>query len=113
MKTHQTKINVCDVEQYDDGWPTKDTTLLVNVIAWFNSKLCEIPGQYRANARCEIDSVSGYEGEHYGHIEISYERPETDAEKARRIVDEESRIGSTRQREIDLMKKLQAKYPDA
>ena len=115
MSTHQnTKINVCDVEQYDGGWPTRNTpSLLVDVIAWFSNKLAEIPEQYRADARCEIDAVSGYEGESYAHIEISYERPETDKEMTYIIMNEDTLSGRIREREIDMMKKLQAKYPDA
>lgn len=39
-----------------------------------------IPEEYRASARCSIDSEGGYEGSHYATIEVTYVRPATDEE---------------------------------
>jgi hypothetical protein len=71
------RITIFNQEQYDGDWvPEK----LSDALQWLQLKLQEIPAEYRDSAIIEIDSAGGYEGSHYGHIEIHYTRPETDNE---------------------------------
>lgn len=102
------KVTVFDKEQYDGEWPDGR---LVDVIAWFQAKLAEVPEEYRAEARCEIDSASGYEGSHYGHIAISYTRAETDEEMTARETRKAANRAACEQRELAALRALQAKYP--
>ena len=105
------RVTVFDGEQYDPGWPTSSfKTPLVDVIAWFQGCLAEVPEQYRETAYCEIDSVSGFEGGHLAQIEIAYSRPETDEELASRIVEEGRRAADLRSKEIAKLRELQEKY---
>jgi hypothetical protein len=60
-----------------DEWPPIEAA---GFFGWFHRKLDLIPQEYRATASIELDSVSGYEGNHYAHIRITYERLETDFE---------------------------------
>lgn len=102
-------VTVFDGEQHNGDWPA---LRLVDAIAWFQAKLAEIPEEYRAEARCEIDSSSGYEDCHYGHILISYCRPETDEELAARIAQERADKAHCERMEIAALRALQAKYPN-
>lgn len=113
-KRQNVTITVFDGEQHGGDWPTPGYPAhLVDAINWFQSKLEEIPVEYRETALCEIDSAGGYEGSHYGHIEISYVRPETDEEMASRIVRNEQREAAKRVEEIAALRALRARYPDA
>lgn len=113
-KRQHVTITVFDGEQYDGDWPTHDyPALLVNAISWFQSKLEEIPVEYRETARCEIDSKSGYEGDHCGHIAISYQRPETNEEMASRIARNEQREAAKSAEEIAVLQALRERYPNA
>lgn len=97
-------------EQYDDGFP--DLCRLIDVIGWLNDLLQSIPSEFRGDAKCEIDSRSGWEGSHYATIEISYRRPETDEEMVQRHAKERARIDVRAAEEIAALKALKAKYPD-
>ena len=92
----QKRVTVFDQEQHDGEWPPTDAT---EFAAWFAGKLGEIPGEYMASAKIEIDSAGGYEGSHYGHIEIYYDRPETDDEMT-------SREAGELRRKIELLEYL-------
>lgn len=109
MKQNKT-ITVFDQEQYDGEWPSENAA---DFISFFNGKIEEIPAEHRHTAKIEIDSVSGYEGSSYAHIEISYTRLETDEEEQARERQEQARKDSARQRELNELAKLKAKYPDA
>ena len=82
-------MSVCDQERYDGGpidfGASYTDGSLLKVIGSFQKALASIPKEYRAKARCEIGSKSGYEDSHYAHVEITYERPETDAEVIARV----------------------------
>lgn len=106
-KRREVQITIFNQEQYDDEWiPDK----LVDAIAWLTGKLEEIPEEFRAIAEIEVDSESGYEGSHYGHIEITYRRPETDEEMATRLA-EEKRCANARERdEMETLRRLKLKY---
>lgn len=106
------RVSVFDGEQYDGSWPSPEyESKLVDVIAWFETILETIPEEYRDVARCRIDSASGYEGSHYGHIEIEYYRPETDAEMARRIAAEKAAAAEREAQDLATLRALKAKYP--
>lgn len=77
----QVQIKVFEKGQYGDEWPPEAAA---DYIAWFQAKVAQIPEEYRAAARIEIESDEGYEGSHYGTITISYWRVETDEEVAAR-----------------------------
>lgn len=107
------RVTICSVDQHEGDWPTPNyPTLLLDAIAWFQGKLEQIPEEYRANARCEINSTGGYEGEHYGHIEISYDRPETVSERGERTAREEAHLAVLRAKELKALRILQTKYPN-
>lgn len=91
-----------------DDWPTGGLT---DIVAWFHAALEEIPVEFRTDAKCEI-GVDHYDwGEYYPTIEISYCRPETAKEADARAASDEAASESIRQREVDLLRRLQEKYP--
>lgn len=110
----ETRISVLDEEQYDGGTfnfgasYTDGTlqTVLDSLIAIRDS----IPKQYRSKARCNIDSSSGYEGSHYAHIEVSYDRPETDDEVVTRLQDEATETMIRERNERAQLEQLKSKY---
>jgi hypothetical protein len=69
-----------------------------------------IPEQYRSNARCEISSQSGYDGDHSPTIEVQYKRPETDEEVVERLSWEAYMRSLTEAEERATLAALQAKY---
>jgi hypothetical protein len=108
------RVTVFDGEQYDGGWPSQTADYsparLVDVIAWFQAKLDAIPPEHRSTATCGIDSSSGHEGEHYGHIEIHYERPATAEEITERRRQKMLESEKVKEKELATLKALQAKY---
>lgn len=84
------RVTVCDQEKYDEG-PFHFEGTLADVIASLERIKQEIPAEYQEIATCEIDSNSGWEDSHYAHIEVTYERPETDQEVAARLHAERER----------------------
>lgn len=107
MTKRTTTITLFDQEQFDVGWPPESLT---EHIAWLAEKLESVPAECRHVAKIVIDSMSGYEGEHYGHIVISYERTETDDEEAAREAEEAARRERQRAQELRTLAALQAKY---
>ena len=100
------RIRSCSVEQDSDRWPTFSQAKLVDVIAWFTSKLEEIPVEYRGDAECEIDSINDWHGGHLARIEITYVREEDAFENAQRMK------AAQRVREIEIAnaRRLLAQY---
>ena len=109
MKQNKT-ITVFRQEQGDGEWPPEDAK---GCMAWFAAKLALIPEEYRDNARIEFDSIASYEDASYATIEITYVRPETDEEERIREHRRQATLAMERQRELDLLTKLKAKYPAA
>ena len=101
------RVTVYPTDSYRSYWPG-DT--LIDACAWFAAKLEQVPEKYRAEARCEIGSESGYECGHNPTIEIYYYRLETKEEKIDRINKTRERIKAVQDREINLLKELQVKY---
>ncbi len=61
---------------------------LDELLSALNDARLEVPAEYRGSI--EVDCEPSYEfGEHYARMQITYERPENEKEKARRIVDEQ------------------------
>ena len=100
-------IQVLSVEPYDDGWPP---TPAYEFLDWLHARLGSIPEQFRGTATVEIESHSGYEGDHSPSIEISYKRQETDEEMAERLATDEAEARRRTEQELRLLAKLQAKY---
>ena len=103
----QTRVTVFDKEQYDGEWPPEDAT---ECVAWFAGKLEAIPPEHRATAKIVIDSAGGYDGSHYGHIEIYYMRQETDEEMASREKAEQRRQQKQKESDLRMLAELKAKY---
>ncbi len=101
------RVVVFKQEQYDGEWPSTDAT---ECVAWFAGKLAEIPEEYRAGAKIEIDSRSGYEDSSYACIEIYYDRPETDDEMTAREAEERRRKEAQTAQELRTLAALKAKY---
>ena len=106
-KRMQKRAMVFDNEQYDGEWPPENAA---ECVAWFSRKLEYIPEEHRATAKIEIDSVGGYEGEHYARIQIYYDRPETDDEMAERETYERRYQEEVVAKELQTLAALKAKY---
>ncbi len=76
-----TTVGVLSQEQYDKGpfhfGESYNDGSLDRVIEALNAIRDSIPEEYRAVARCEISSLSGYEGSHCANIDVKYSRPAT------------------------------------
>lgn len=84
---HMVKVPVFHKSIYGslvDGNKYEPDTL-PEVMAWLHVLIADIPAEYRATAKMEIESVGGYEGEHHAEVAVYYERPETEEERAGRI----------------------------
>lgn len=96
-------VTVVDQDRYDVGafcfGASYTDGTLRKVIATLKAIEATIPAKFRASARCGIDSRGGYEGDHFAHIEVSYSRPETDAEVVERI--QQEMIGAHLQQEAE------------
>lgn len=106
-------ITVVSQERHDDGpfcfgAGYEDGTLAA-VIDSLTKIRDSIPKRYRAKARCEIDSESGYEGSHYASINVSYDRPETDAEVIERLTIESERARIEQRKDRANLAALKAK----
>jgi hypothetical protein len=105
------KMNEICVKVFSGDSPFSWGSNLNEVVNFFQDKRKEIPVQYRSTAK--IDIVPRQEYDSYStHIEIYYDRAKTkeerrvDAEKQRRLKDEE------RRRDLNLLKTLKTKYPE-
>jgi hypothetical protein len=92
---------------FKGDWPSDQA---YECIAWFAAKVAEIPEEYRESGEIELNSVNGYEGEHYPAIKISYTRPETDEELAKRRQVEQQEAELRTKREKQVLVELKAKY---
>lgn len=72
-----------------------------------------VPEEYRDTAYFEHDTTfEKYDDHEYQRTYLYYERPETDEEMAVRLQAETVRQKQLRQRELEQLRKLQAKYKD-
>lgn len=95
-----------DENQYDGEWPPENA---IECVEWFAEKLTSIPAEYRNTAMIEIGSNSSYDSD-YGHIMISFTRPETDEEMAEREGRESRRKRAEEEYERMQLMALKAKY---
>ena len=103
----EVNVEVFKGELYDGDWPPQDAA---GYLKWFKDKLDSIPEEYRASAKIELDSESGYEGCHYASINIHYDRPESDDEVSIREREVNNRIESARDRDLQQLARLKLKY---
>lgn len=96
-------------EKYSDGFPHYEWSAL-EVLNWFSEKVAQIPAEHMASSRIYFDSESGYEESHYPTISITYSRPETDEEIAKRLREVEKEARNLELREREMLVKLQQKY---
>ncbi len=101
------RVTIFNQEIYDGEWPPQNA---IACLKWFTDKINSIPEEYIDNAEIEFDSVSGYEGEHYAHISISYTRPETDEEKLKREESTKAMAERTKANELRQLAELKLKY---
>ncbi len=101
------KVSVFDEDQNDGDWPPENAA---GFLSWFTEKINLIPVEFREKAKIEIDGDGDGDGCSYASILIYYYRPKTEQEKERYRQDEISRTKSVRQRELQQLAKLKAKY---
>src|SRR5581483_5199751 len=110
------RVTVCNQERCDEGpfnfGESYSDGSLAKVLKSLEAIRDSIPEPYRAKARCEIDSNSGYEGSHYAHIEVTYERPETDEEWAKRKAELQERIAFHTAKKRQQLERLKAELGD-
>lgn len=105
-------VRVVSQEQYDSGpfdFGSGSDGSLVEVVNSFAHLVEMIPPEHRAQARCEIDSASGYEDSHYARITVEYTRPATDQEIAEAVAHREAMAANDRNRDIAAFQALKAK----
>lgn len=102
-----TKVTLFRQQRYDGEWMPENAE---KAIKWLQNIVAQAPPKFRSAVKIEIDSESSYEGSHYASIEISYWRPPTAVEIAKRRAAAKAQANEARQREIDTLKALQAKY---
>ena len=99
-------VTVFDKEQYEGEWPPTDAA---GALAWFSSKVNDVPEKFRGSAKIEIEGTTSYDCA-YARIQITYERPEIDAEESAREGRAEMAKQQQVQRELQILSALQAKY---
>lgn len=102
-------VVVLESEQYEGEWMPSDLTAAV---AWLSGKLESIPPEHRGSATVEIDSTTRYDSS-YASISIQYARPETEEEVAARETELARHQDAARDRELQTLRALRAKYGDA
>jgi hypothetical protein len=102
----QEKLISKTVEQYDGEWPPTDAA---GFMAWFQTRLDDVPPEYHSTVRIELDSTTRYDSS-YATIEFSYTRMETDEEEAEREQQAAAQAERIRAQELRTLAELQAKY---
>jgi hypothetical protein len=100
-------ITIFASESYENNWPSEN---LIEFKKWVDALIEQVPAEYRPTASIGIGSVSSYEDSHYGEIEVSYQRPETDEEMQMRHAREQSRAAEQEAKERRALDVLIAKY---
>lgn len=105
------QVTVFNGTRYESGFPPED---LPGFVDWLNAKIAEIPLEHRANAKIEITSHSSYYDSCESGIEITYRRPETDAQYKSRLKREEeeekAKALAQERNELAILAALQKKY---
>ena len=72
-----------------------DADKVTDLIAWLDTKLKEVPAEYRQEAYVRIEGRGDYDGEHRAVLSIFYDRPESVPEQKSR--EERERADAQRQ----------------
>ncbi len=107
-KRQEIVVKVVDAEQYSDGFPPSNLT---DFMAWLDKAITAIPEEYREAARFEIDTSSSY-GDYCASVEVSYCRPETDAEWDARKAHVMQRVQQAESEQRAEFERLKAKFGD-
>ena len=89
--------------------PTKASEFM----AFWQSKLDEIPNAYRDTAEIEVEAEPSYEDSAVLSVRVTYSRPETDDEVSSRERQENAAKERQREREMAQLRELRKKYPGA
>ena len=100
-------VTLATAEKYDAGFPTDDA---VGFAAWLSNLIEQVPPEHRHTAKLEISSVGSYEDTHYATVTFLYSRKETDEEEAERESKEAQTSAIQRNRELQQLAALKAKY---
>ena len=95
------------VEQGGSNWPPADAA---GCVAWFQKQLESIPPEFRSEAKFAIQSGGVYEDSPCARVEISYYRPETDAEMCEREIKERRLLDLQKEKDLQKLAELKAKY---
>lgn len=79
-------------------------------LTFWKDKLALIPPEFQDTAGVETWLEDDYSGQPYVVWEVTYHRLETDEEYSCRLEREQERESVTRDRELNLLKSLKAKY---
>jgi hypothetical protein len=98
-----------------DSWADDDSEWfvplkLVDLPKWASEMQAKIPLEFRHEARLEIGSRSGYDGDHSVIATVCYVRPETDAEMNQRLATERYYEASRLETERREYERLRAKF---
>ena len=101
------RISVLFDPDCGDGPPIEADEFL----AWFQRQIDEIPPEFRAGARIELDVEHREDGRPYPTVEIGWERPETPAEETSRL--QEAALKAIQQERLErhTLAVLREKYP--
>ena len=110
MKPQMKKIVLASAEEYPI---TECVALLSDVIEFFQTKLDLVPLELQEGVVCEITSIQRYPDDYRAVVDIYYWRPETldEIESRQKFLEVEAQI--LRQTELELLRDLKKKYPDA
>ena len=100
-------VTVVEAEQYDEGFPSAN---LLSFNAWLQSHLASIPPEYRGGAEICFGYREDYGDSIYVTVCISYERPETPEEVAKRVASSRHAIAEKERQEKLLYSQLKVKY---
>ena len=103
----QVRVTVFEQEGCHGDWPPEAPAEFID---WWRAKIDQIPEEFRASARVRISSASEYDGGSSPVIEISYSRPETTDEQAKRIRREEVERAKRERNERADFERLKARF---
>jgi len=99
------EVTAFDLGQYQGDWPPANAK---DFLAWFSAKIeAEVPPDYQDTVEILID-VPEYDKD--PRIKISYFRPETDAETAHQLQQEQYGKERKKHQELGMLAKLKTKY---
>ena len=79
-------------------------------LAFWKETFDKIPEEFRASAKITIRAEPDYDGMAYLDVKLAYARPETAAEEAARLEQEQRQKDEQRFQELEMLKILRTKY---